>query len=220
MDPTRKPGFGGEVSTRQLLEELDRGDPIAAKELVDRYHPELTRHAFRHPWMQALAGQCSVEDVVQETFSRALSSGLLSARQERVPGALRRALLVVLERALADQLRRSGALKRGANAKLHSIDLQASEDAGGSVFAKLTSSSTTPTVSARYAELIRLCQQQLEDREWEVWRLRAVAGLDFLEIAELTGSSESAVRGVAHRARHKLILALARLDPELDARRA
>jgi len=180
---------------------------------VERYRPELLARAARHPWMQAIAAHTSAEDVVQEVFLRALSSGLFSVRDGRAPGSLLSALQVVLERALADQLRRLGTAKRGAEVAVLSID-PAAEETGSPLLGALASSSTTPTVSARSAELIRLCQAHLEDHEWETWRLRVVAGLGFDEIAALTETTPASARGVMHRARKKLVLALAELDPE------
>ncbi len=199
--------------TRQLLAELDRGDQGSARELFGRYRPDLLARAARHPWMRAVRGHTSHEDVVQEVFSRAIASGLFSVREDRAPGSLRGALHVVLERVLADQLRHLGAAKNGAAVDIQSLDAGA-EETGNPLLGQLAGSSTTPTVSARSAELIRLCQANLEDHEWEVWRLRVVAGLDFDDVAKLSGCTAASARGVMHRARKKLILSLAELDPE------
>jgi DNA-directed RNA polymerase specialized sigma24 family protein len=209
-------GSNLDVSTADLLEELDRGDSLAGREMMESYRSRLLVRATQHPWMRAVAKTTTPEDVLQEVFLRALHSGLCSRREGRAPGSMHRALQVVLDRVLADHLRRLGSAKHGAGVSMISISPSA-EDTGSPLLSRLASSSATPTVSARSAELIRLCQSHLGDGEWEVWRLRVVAGLGFDEIAALVEATSASVRGVMHRARKKLILALAELDPDLES---
>lgn len=208
---------GGPQSTRSLVAGFEVGDSEASEALVERYRPDLLKRAEANSWMKAISRHTSAEDVVQEVFWRAFSSNLFSAREERESGALRRALIVVLERVLADHHRRLGSSKRGSGVSHLSLDVESKSGGGetsSSLMGQLSSSLTTPTVSARSAELIRLCQDHLEEREWTVWRLRVVAGLSFEEIGGLQTGSAASIRGIYHRARMKLILALAELDPE------
>lgn len=208
---------GGPQSTRSLVAGYELGDSDAGKALVERYRPDLLKRAAANPWMKAIALHTSVEDVVQEVFWRAFSSNLFSVREERDSGALQRALHVVLERVLVDHHRRLGSSKRGSGVSLLSLDAESrshGDATSSSLMEQLSSSLTTPTVSARSAELIRLCQEHLKANEWTIWRLRVVAGLSFEEIAELQTGTAASIRGTYHRARMKLILALADLDPE------
>ncbi len=184
----------------------------AMGEAAERYYAGLLAQAQRHPWARALATKVPAEDVVQEVFTRAIGSGLFEERAGRGEGSLVRALQVVLERVLADQLRRQGAEKWGAATALESLD-RIDEETSSPILLELASSLMTPTMSARARELVDLCAKHLEDHEWRVWRLRVVASLGFDEIGEDMNCSAASARGVMHRARKKLILALAELDP-------
>jgi DNA-directed RNA polymerase specialized sigma24 family protein len=112
-----------------------------------------------------------------------------------------------------DNHRRLAAAKRGAGVSVFSLDGE-ERDESDPLLAEMSSPMTMPTEGARSAELLRLCREHLEDREWTVWRLRVVVGRGFDAIASLTESSAASVRGVMHRARKRLILALADLDPD------
>ena len=199
---------GRAAVTREQVADYLAGDPIAARELFERHREVLLRRTRGHCSMRALRHETSPDDVVDEVFLRALSSGFLERFEDRGRGSLRRALFTILDRTLADACRRHGSLKRQANAGALSLD---GEEAGGLIpdlASRLASEDPTPTSAARAAELIEFCERLLDPREWEFWRLSEVEGLDGPDIARRCGVSDSAVRGVLFRARAKLVRAL------------
>lgn len=149
------------------------------------------------------------EDLAQEVFVRALSSGLLRDFQDRGRGSLLAALACVLDGVAVDTYRRHGALKRGGGAVLGSYDRLPEEGDTRSTAGLPASPDTTPTSSARERELVELVHEWLEPREWETWRLCEREGLDSRAAAERLGTTESAVRGVMHRARKRILRAMA-----------
>ena len=199
---------GRAAVTREQVADYLAGDPIASRELFERHREVLLRRTRGHGSMRALRHATAPEDIVDEVFLRALSSGFLERFEDRGRGSLGRALFTILDRTLADACRRYGSLKRQANAGTLSLD---GEDAGGRIpdhASRLASEDPTPTSAARAAELIELCERLLDVREWEFWRLAEVEGLDSPDIARRCGVSDSAVRGVLFRARAKLVRAL------------
>ena len=112
-------------------------------------------------------------------------------------------LFTILDRVLADVYRRHGARKRPgrlAQGKGHAEESDEPEESD-----RLLSLEPTPTSSVRAKELIELCREHLDEREWQVWSLTEVDGLDSPAIASRMDISDAAVRGVLRRARKKLL---------------
>jgi RNA polymerase sigma factor (sigma-70 family) len=190
--------------TRELLARYRAGDLRAERRLFERFRDVLLTRARANSLFRTHARHVSSEDVVQEVFWRAVSSGLLQRFEDRGSGSLERALVVILERTLVDTARRLGAQKRAAEGQAVELDQLAHQDRRGGE-RSLISPEATPTSRARAAELIQECRALLDDAEWDVWRMVELDGLAQVEVAGLTGSTLATVRCTLFRAREKLI---------------
>ena len=196
------------ILTKELLALYRRGDTEAERRVFETHRNMLLEEATRHRLMRFLKRFSTPEDVVDEVLLRALSSGLLTDRfQDRGRGSLRKMLSRVLDRVLLDGCRRHGAAKRGEGRRDASLDAPAegSDEAGSGLPEPVLSGEPTPTSNARASELIELCRRHLNDREWSVWSLIEVEGLDPGAAAERLDESPASVRGVLFRARAKLL---------------
>lgn len=190
--------------TRDLLARYLCGDHEAERSLFDRHRALLLRKARGHRLLRPIARQVLAEDIVQEVFWRALSSGMLRGFEDRGRGSLAAALTLVLERTLMDAGRRLSAQKRGGDlAQRVSSDLSAAPSPA-------CSRDPTPTSCARESELLELCRRELSPREWEVFERVELGGATREEVAASLGESAAAVRGLLFRARGKLSRALGR----------
>jgi len=200
-----EPDPDGPPPTREQLAAWLAGDAEAARALFARHRDELLTRAQAHRLMRSLRRHVTPEDVVDEVFLRALSSGLLTRFEDRGKGSLMGALYTVLDRVLADAARRHfGTLKRGAGIEHVALDEALLRGHEGTPAA----SDPTPTSHARTTDLLDLCRTALPPREWEVWRLRQVENLDFAAIAARLELSESAVRGLHFRAKERIVTLL------------
>jgi RNA polymerase sigma factor (sigma-70 family) len=185
-----------------LLSRFHSGDVDAERKLFERHRSELLERATSHRLMRYLRRHITAEDAVDEVFVRALSSGLFTDLQDNGRGSLGRALAKYLDYTLLDACRRHGAQMRGPNAKRDGCD--------SAVMDTLSTPDPTPTGLARFAELRDLCQKYLEPREWEVWRLSIIEGLDHASISRRLGISAAAVRGLLFRAKNKVARSISR----------
>jgi len=204
--------------TRDLLEGYLGGNREDERELFELHRQKLLERVRREHWMAGLARYLTPEDLVGEVFVRALGSGALRDLDDRGRGSLARLLFKMLDDAAVDTYRRHGAEKRGGGRLPDSYDVSDEGAATGQRRPQVASPDTTPTQKVRAGELLERCRGVLDDREWEVWHLSEVESCDSLEIAQRVGSTDSAVRGVLHRARHKLLMRLAQVvhaDPDL-----
>ena len=191
--------------TREQLAAWLAGDAEAARSLFARHRAELLERVQGHRLMRLLRRHVTDEDIVDEVFLRALSSGLLARFEDRGRGSLMGALYTVLERVLSDAARRHfGTLKRGAGLQHVALDEAALGVDGDSP----ASADPTPTSQARTHDLLDRCRSVLSAREWEVWRLRHVESLDFASIGARLQLSEAAVRGLHFRARERIVTLL------------
>jgi RNA polymerase sigma factor (sigma-70 family) len=190
--------------TRELLVRYRAGDLRAERRLFERFRDVLLVRARANSLFRTHGRHVSAEDVVQEVFWRAVSSGLLQRFEDRGSGSLERALGVVLERTLVDTARRLGAQKRATEGQAVELESLAHDDRRRGERG-LVSPEATPTSRARASELIQESRAQLDDNEWDVWRMVELDGIAQVEVAGLTGSTLAAVRGTLFRAREKLI---------------
>lgn len=194
------------LDTQQLLERVRLGDRVAERQLFDSLTPFVRATARSQPAMRALRAHVDEDDVIAEVWLRCYAAGLLVEFEHRGAGSLQALFTTLVGRTLTDLLRRYGASKRDGPLESSSVDeLEALAVAGTGM---PSSHETTPTARARASELESLCRDALETREWEIWRLAEVDGLDAPAIAERFGLTSSAVRGVLFRARKKLVRAL------------
>ena len=207
MAHTRSGGTDGSAETtltRVMLDQYRRGVTGGEHRLFDTHRERLLTRARKHPWMRGLSAHTTCEDVVDEVFLRALAGGFFERFDDRGRGSLLRALTRILDRVLADGYRRLGAHKRGRN------EAFARENAGPEdpSWRRLAAGEeSTPTSSARAAEMLGMCRRVLDPEEWEVWRLTEILGLESQAVGERVGKSSSAARSILHRARTKLLRA-------------
>lgn len=188
--------------TGVLLGRMLSGDLDAQRRLFDQHRGALLSRARCHPAAGLLrARQVSDEDILQETWLRALEAGLLTSFHDRGPGALAALLRTVLDRAAADACRHHGARKRGANATAVSLDSDS--------VTQVSSPDPRPTGLARSAELLALCEELLSPRELAAWRLVHLDGCTSVEAAQRMDTTDAAVRGLLARARRTLTKRLA-----------
>ncbi|MCB9896906.1 MAG: sigma-70 family RNA polymerase sigma factor [Planctomycetes bacterium] len=188
--------------TRALLQLYLAGDAAGANRLFERHRDTLLEAAQRHPLARAMDGRQSAEDLVDETFLRALSSGFFERFEPRGKGALRGALLTILERVVVDEWRRRKTAKRGGRERI--VGLVTSTDAADPSRAAPAGREPTPTSSARAREWLARCEHILTPREWDVWCLVEVEGLTPGEVAAERDEPAATIRGVLRRARERL----------------
>lgn len=141
---------------------------------------------------RVLGDRAAADDVVQESFTRALSSGTLPREQNE----LRAYIFRIASNLMKDQWRR---LKR-EHARLAEPDAQHASD--------------DPTTRMDLARLFA----QLDLRERQLVWLAHVEGDDHAAIAVVLGVGEASVKVLLHRARKRFagILRAAGYDPELE----
>ena len=191
-------------ATLRLHAQMKAGSRRSANDLIKRLEPELLARARR-----LVAGRQRIlpEDLMQMTWERALSKDRLLRFESRRPGSLRAWLARIQQRAWVDHLRKGGTMGRGASVSDRSLD----ETLGTSNLRAMCPSNTeSPTSSARHRDLVEICRQELNEREWEVWRRIEIDGLSTPEVAQAMGASESAVRSIFFRARGKIIRRIGR----------
>lgn len=207
MGHTRTVGSDGGAETtltRVMLDRYRRGESGGEHRLFGTHRERLLERARKHPWMRGLSAHTTCEDVVGEVFVRALAGGFFERFDDRGRGSLLRALTRILDRVLADWYRRLGTHKRGRIVTL------AQEAAGAEVPScrrPASGDESTPTSSARAAEMLGTCRRVLDPEEWEVWRLSELLGLESDSVGGRIGKSSSAARSILHRARAKLMRA-------------
>ncbi len=205
-----------QTTTRTLIEKYLSGDRESERQLFEAHRSELVARVGSSQWMSGLSAHVTPEDLVDEVFLRALSSGFLRHFEDRGRGSLTRALAAILDDVAVDTYRRLGASKRGGRVVARSYDRQDEVQDTRQGTVALPSREVTPTSNARARELLKLCQELLEPREWEVWRLCELEGLDSPAVAERLNTSDAAVRGVLHRARKRILRALAGELPDSE----
>lgn len=197
--------------TSLLLERYLSGDRESERRLFGRHREVLLTRARSAHWMSGVSRVATPEDLVQETFLRALSAGMLRRFEDRGSGSLARALEKVLGNVVVDVYRRHGTLKRGSHLRTLSLDLSPETDFEDSPPA-LASADTTPTSSARGRELLDLCRNLLSPRQWEVWCQCEVHHVDAPTVAARLGTTDAAVRGLLLRARRRILRELVRRE--------
>ena len=195
------------ATTRRLHRALREREPAARDELFARYLDALARRARRHH----VPGY-TADDLLHEACARALHAlerGSLDDFEPRGRGALLRWLGRVLANTAADLVRLARTEKRPPSAPAPAAD-----PTGGGLDMTATPD-PSPTSNARRDELVSLCRRTLTDREWDVWSAVELGGKSIVEAARAAGASDSAARSLVHRARAKLVAALAD-GPHLD----
>lgn len=172
-----------------LLARLRAGDPTAARELDERYRSQLVRYAMR-----LLDDPTAAEDVVQETFVRALGAG-------EVPRRTRPWLYQAVRNACSN--RRRDAARRG--------DEHLAADAP---HAASQTGHLTRLVRAEEREALRAILAEMPAAQREVLDLRYGEDLGRDEIAEVLGLEPSVVKSRLYEGLQRLRASARRLGPE------
>lgn len=172
-----------------LMERVRAGDPLAARELVQRYEPALRRVArlkLFHPRLRRLLDSMDLVNSVWKNFFHEMARGESSPQTpEQLLGWLERRV----RNKVHDQLRRQTARKRGAG-RVEAHDVAALDPAGAG---------PTPSRQLAGKELVAKLRQALGPDDWRLHELRH-EGKSWEEIAELVGGSAEALRKRLERA--------------------
>ena len=185
-----------------LLRAAANGDSEALNTLLAAHLPEL-RAFIRLRTGPALRARESHSDLVQSVCREVLEH----ADRFRFPGesAFRHWLFTTALRKLSNRRDYYQAGKRDAGREVPLDDVQRTD--GDHALLQLYESFSTPSGHAIIREELQRVEaafDQLTEEQREVVTLAHIAGLSRLEIAEHTGRSEGAVRGMLHRALVKL----------------
>lgn len=162
-----------------LLQRLRSGDAAAARELDERYRAALVRYAYR-----LLGDTTAAEDVVQETFVRALGAGAMPQRTKPW-------LYQAVRNACSN--RRRDAARRG--------DLHLASDAA---LAASQTGHLTRLVRAEERAALRAILAEMPAAEREVLDLRYGEDLTREEIAEVLGIEASVVKSRLYEGMQRL----------------
>ncbi len=173
--------------TQFLIEKAREGDREAFEALVESHRERLA--ALVEPRVgKHLLGRVAVEDILQETLTRAFAS--MGGFQWRGPSSFLRWLRTIAERVILEEVRRQG--KQG-----HVVELVREPLGDG------TSPSRQLRRDERFERLERVLGD-LSDDHREVVVLSLIDGLPHTEIAERLGRSLVAVRKLLSRALDRL----------------
>lgn len=173
-------------STRDLIGRAKSGDRAAYGSLIDRFSDRLTALVSSRIG-PGLRDELDVEDVVQETFTRALED--LERFQWTGDDAFMRWLGSIAENRI-----RKGARKKGRSPRVeHILEIPKDE----------TSPSRALQREERFERLEKALAKLPQDYR-EVIRLSRVEGLKIKEVAKRMGRSQNAVKQLVVRALRRL----------------
>jgi RNA polymerase sigma-70 factor (ECF subfamily) len=135
----------------------------------------------------------AAEELLQETFVRAMRSGRVERAEEARPY-----LFTIAQNLVADHWRR----------RFRVLPRQADADAGDGLEEVADARGESPEAAASRRGLerrVRAAYELLPERYQQAFRLAAIEQRSYREIAELTGWSLDQVRVNVHRARRRLI---------------
>jgi RNA polymerase sigma-70 factor (ECF subfamily) len=162
--------------------------------LAREHSPALTAFALK------LCGDPSdARDLVQDTFERALRAG--ASQQPRTNE--RAWLFTILHHLFIDRYRRQARGPR--HTSIDDVDIAAVEPAAPPAWARVS------------VEEVKAALEELDPDFREVYRMHAIDGLGYAEIAERLGAPVSTVGTRIMRARRKLRALLMKQSPEGDA---
>ncbi len=177
-----------------LIEAVQRGEPAAWRDVIDRYQGRLLSFARR-----MLAQPSDAEDLVQDTFM-----GLLrSLRNYDAERSLETYLFAILRNKLHDHFRKG---HKGQRQSLDQLDL---DDSPSEWIERATPSSQlsdAETLDAQRGALVRClrawvghCEEQRRFQELMIVEMLMVVGLRNKEVAGDLNLTETAVAGVKFR---------------------
>lgn len=171
-----------------LIKRIRDGDPAAAGELVRRYYDDCWRYAYRMTGHRADA-----EDAVQDTFLRALRALDRYQEQHRFRGWL---FCILTNRCRTLLVRRRRQTARFITAD--TLDHVPAESPFDDPF------DAVDVPPAHLADTLQSALNHLSSRYREAFLLKHAEGLEYTQMAEVTGVSISALKMRVKRARELL----------------
>jgi RNA polymerase sigma-70 factor (ECF subfamily) len=170
----------GDLSDAEIVERVRAGEVDAFAVLLARHRDRMVRYATH-----MLGDPDEAEDVVQDGFVRAYRAIGRGVRPERVDGWLFR---IIVNRC------RTEAVRQKRRVRLVVADESAVARAA----------SPGSAVTEGWLEAVDRAIRQLDPRQREAFLLHHVEGMGYLEIAEVTGAGESALKMRVKRACERL----------------
>ncbi len=168
---------------RHPMERYAEGDPAAFRELYDRWSDRVYGFCLRY-----LGDESEAADAFQDTFHRLIESRDRYEEQGRFESWL----FTLARRACAERARSTS-----SDREARSLD---EEPAGPTP----VSDRPRPDRRAEDRDELRRLLSQLTEGQREVLLLAKCEGFTYAEIAEMTGSTEAAVKQKVYRALRKL----------------
>jgi RNA polymerase sigma-70 factor (ECF subfamily) len=191
------PSAEGPVSDEDLVRRVRAGDEAAARELFERHLPALRAKAHaRLP--QSLRAKVGASDVVQDAWLAAFLS--LGDFEDRGDGSFGRWLRTILERRVADEVRRHGGVRRRTAKREVRLATEAARLEPDRVQA-------TPSAEVRDAEeraRLRSIVDSLPEDYATVIRLVHREGLTLVDAGARMGRTPDAARMLYNRAMDRL----------------
>ena len=206
------------VAEKALIDQAVAGDTTALEQLLLLHFPTLERHleprippdARRH---------LGAEDVLQDVLAQAFRD--IKQFQYRDNGSFLAWLKTVAEHRLSDAIKHIGRKKRGGDQhRLSAVDF-AKTSTVGTLIDIVCHDSHLPDDSAirREAEMaIQVALASLPENQRDALRARYIEGQEVEQIAEKTGRTAGAVRGLLKRGKEKLAEAMGRSSQWFSSR--
>lgn len=185
----------------QLILSASAGDRVALTQLLLTHHDALQHH-IRQQLASAPAGISNADDVLQQTYVRAAQA---IGRFESRPAASFRGWLKTIATNLIKDARKRWVRERRAPATEQ--DLNATSGSLAFVVEHQAADNTPPIrrVQAReHMRRLRVAVARLPREQRDIIERYYLLNESLQQIAEATGRSKSAIRGICYRARQQL----------------
>jgi RNA polymerase sigma-70 factor (ECF subfamily) len=176
-----------------LVARARAGEPSAAAALVRRYHADCWRFAYR-----MLGNRHDAEDVVQETFLRAFRALATYHERERFRSWLFRILANQCRTALLQRRRRARWFVVGDRGERALAEAAADDD--GSAASALAEADDLARHAATVSDALQGALARLDPKQREAFLLKHGEGMEYAEIARVTGASVPALKMRVKRA--------------------
>ncbi len=166
------------LADEELVRRAGQGSLDAFNTLYERYLPKV------YNWVRCVVPEPDVEDVTQETFIAVMKS----LRGFRGNSKFSTWLHTLTSRRVADYYRMRGNAQARASSDLADVENHPAPGASG------------PNSAENDTLMLRLAIARLPERYKDIVRLRFAEGLQFSEIAEISGLSLEATKSLFRRA--------------------
>lgn len=213
-----KPGEFMAEDSKTLIDQARAGDRLALEQLLMTHADELRCHLVgRFP--SALKGVIAVEDVVQESLTKAYLN-IDQLRESSAP-AFRAWLKTMGEMVMLDFLRAEKAQKRGGKFRRRQATTDSVTGSLVDLMGKLPGDSITASRVISEQEGVSALQAAiagLVDDQRKAIQLHVLQGLPIEETAQAMDRSPAAVRSLIQRGKQKLAEAMGRASMWLSPR--